>query len=475
METNIIFGAPGCGKTTYLMEILEKELMKISVDKIAYVSFTKKGAYEGRDRALLKFPSFNKSDFNYFRTLHSIAFKECGLTMNDVINKKDYKHFSEAMDMHFTGYYTEEFYNNDDIYLFLSLLKKNNFIAYQNYLTNNPDFNLYKLKNVYENYQRYKQEYNLIDFTDMLEMFCNKNNPLPVDIAIIDEAQDLTTLQWKMCSIAFRNCKRIYIAGDDDQAIYEWSGADVKQFLRLNGKKFILDQSYRLKKNILNFSKNITKMLQDKVEKDFNPIDSGGEIIYLNNIEEMNELNIDEDYYFLSRNNCFLNIYEKYLMERGYIFYKKDKLSIDYNIIDAIKIFEKARKFKNLGDNETKIKPYISENYNLSKPWYLNFKLDIDQLNYYRKIIQYKRSLNKVKIHINTIHGVKGGEADNVILLFNMTRACYLNLENNTDSELRCLYVAFTRAKNKLYIIKSDNNYSYDSYLQFNFNEGLIV
>jgi superfamily I DNA/RNA helicase len=471
MTTNIILGAPGCGKTTYLMEILEKELMRVNVNRIAYVSFTKKGAYEGRDRALEKFTAYNKNDFVYFRTLHSIAFKECKITMHDVIDKKDYKHFSDAMNMNFTGYYTEEFFNNDDKYLFLSLLKKNNEQAYKNYLKNNPYFNISILENVFKNYQRYKQEYNIIDFTDMLEKFCVADNPLPVDVAIIDEAQDLTSLQWRMCQVAFRNCQRIYIAGDDDQSIYEWSGADVNQFLNLSGNRTILNQSYRLKKNILTFAKSITKILTNKIEKEFMPVDTGGKVVYLNDLDELEKLNANETYYFLSRNNCFLKRHRKYLIEQGYIFYYKDELSINYNIIEAIKLFEQCRKNNSINDEaQTKLTPYISNKPNLALPWFDNFKLDFDMIEYYRKIIQYKRSLKNINIQINTIHGVKGGEADNVVLLLSMTRSCYESLERNTDSELRCLYVACTRAKNKLYIIKSDLNYSYDSKL--NFGEG---
>ena len=74
-NAHIIFGAPGCGKTTYLMKILEKELKEHAPDKIAFVSFTKKGTYEGRSRALEKF-DYKEGDLPYFRTLHSIAFRE---------------------------------------------------------------------------------------------------------------------------------------------------------------------------------------------------------------------------------------------------------------------------------------------------------------------------------------------------------------------------------------------------------------
>ena len=73
-NVKVIYGPPGAGKTTRLMEILKEELKTNAPDKIAFVSFTKKGAYEGRDRAIAEF-GYKKEDFPFFRTLHSIAFR----------------------------------------------------------------------------------------------------------------------------------------------------------------------------------------------------------------------------------------------------------------------------------------------------------------------------------------------------------------------------------------------------------------
>jgi superfamily I DNA/RNA helicase len=68
---------------------------------------------------------------------------------------------------------------------------------------------------------------------------------------------------------------------------------------------------------------------------------------------------------------------------------------------------------------------------------------------------------------INTIHGVKGGEADNVVIKLDFTKSVRENFENNPDSELRCLYVACTRAKKNLHIVFSNSKNGYDSYIHF--------
>ena len=72
---------------------------------------------------------------------------------------------------------------------------------------------------------------------------------------MVDEAQDLTPLQWDLVVKLSKAVDRVYIAGDDDQAIYEWNGADVTLFQTFPGKSLVLKKSVRLNKNIHHFSK----------------------------------------------------------------------------------------------------------------------------------------------------------------------------------------------------------------------------
>ena len=49
-----------------------------------------------------------------------------------------------------------------------------------------------------------------------------------------------------------KSSKQSIIAGDDDQAIYKWNGAYAETFINLEGERVILQQSYRVPKNIFN-------------------------------------------------------------------------------------------------------------------------------------------------------------------------------------------------------------------------------
>lgn len=459
-KKEIIFGAPGCGKTRYLLDILEKELNKCAPERVAFVSFTRKGAYEGLDRAIEKF-DYTKEQFKYFKTLHAICFKELNMSKMDMLGRKDYRRFSKAMNMNFVGYYTEEFYHNDDRFLYLYFLKLNNYTMYKK-IRDATEVDVHKLKHVALNYKGFKEHINKYDFTDLLLNVVNKNISLDIDVAIIDEAQDLTTLQWKTCEVLFQKAKRAYIAGDDDQAIYEWTGADINYFLNIEGKRTILDKSWRLQSNLLNFSKRITSMISTRVDKRFKPLQEGGSIAFYNNVDSI-EFKDEESYYCLARNNYFLKRYEETLRKQLKLYMYKDKPSVDSNLVDAINNYS-AYKKGTLSDQEAiKVAKYIKKDAgNIERlSWFEVFDMTVDEIFYYRQLIQNKIKIKEPNIIVNTIHGVKGGEADNVVLFMDVTRAVYKQLYNLSDSELRCLYVACTRAKKNLHIVHSKTKYSY--------------
>ena len=461
-NVEMIFGAPGCGKTTYLINLLDELLQQYEPNEIAFVSFTRKGSYEGRDRAMEIF-GYKEEDFPYFRTIHSIAFRDLGLNRYDMMGYRQYKDFSNAMGMHFVGYYTEDFVNNDDRYLFYISLEKNNPETFEkSYM----ELNFSKFNLVKENYARFKNETGTFDFDDIILNFIKQGKTLPVKVAIIDEAQDLTSMQWEFCRLAFKDCEKIFIAGDDDQAIYEWNGADVKYFLGLTKEHpvKVLDKSYRLKKNILDFSKSISHQIKNRVEKIFDYDQGEGGLHYYNSLKGLT-INNEQSYYFLSRNNYFLPIYKKFIMKKGLAFDYKNTPFIKPAIYRAIKRYERYRKIKSKDlIKDPSLKSYLRKDLYLLGfvPWYDAFELPANEITYYRDLFKNKTDPDDNKINISTIHGVKGGEADNVVLMLDITRNVNLAIGTNLDSELRCLYVGVTRAKKNLHIVYSNSKFGYD-------------
>lgn len=460
MEKTVIFGPPGTGKTTRLMEILSKLLQEgYAPQEIAYVSFTREGANQGKNRAIKQF-NFTELEFPYFATLHSLAFRHLKLRRSDVIQKKHYKIFSDMMGMNFTGYYTEEFFHNDDQYLFFNDLYRNNRKRAKMFV---KSLDINKVNQVKENYRNFKKTYNLWDFTDMIDVFIDKNSEIPVKAAIIDEAQDLTTLQWQMITVAFKNCEKMFIAGDDDQAIFEWSGADNDYFMEIRGNLQWLNQSYRLNEKVLNVAESISKRISKRVRKTFKPTNEYGIVKKINSLEEV-EIKKDETYMFLARNNHYVREIEKYIQEKGKLYFFKHDRVAKIKDFQAIRLFEDCRRKRELTrEDESKLRPYM-EKIDIRNAWYHNFQWPEKKKNYYKNILAdtYYPDFDNINIKVSTIHTVKGDEADNVILCSDMTRNAYENLQENPDSEHRVFYVACTRAKNNLYVLDNRQRFKYN-------------
>lgn len=449
MYRKVIYGPPGTGKTTKLLSILENELKSYKKNEIAFCSYTKAGTEQGKKRAIEKFGGV-KDNYTYFRTLHSLAFFMLNLKRPMMISKHHYKEFSKKMGMHFTGYYTEDLRHNDDKYLFLQDLHKNNAKLTIKYMKN---VDIHKYNYVKNNFDLFKKAYNIMDFTDIIELFIDKNIKVPVKVAIIDEAQDLTTLQWKMIWIAFGHCDKVYIAGDDDQAIFEWNGADVDYLLGLKADIEILRQSYRLPSQILKTASNISKLITNRVDKKYKPIHDNGKVVYLKNLKEL-RITKNESWLFLSRNNIFLNEAEKYLQQGGYPYTLKDVKTIKETELNLIRMYEDVRSNRIMTNRQKLyLDDILIENYSLNNPWYSSFNWEYHKIMHYRDYFAKKRDVNKFDINVSTIHSIKGRESDNVVLIMNITKSIYENLQKNPNSEHRVFYVGATRAKKVLFLI----------------------
>jgi len=470
MQTEKVFlGPPGTGKTTTLLNTIEAEMASgVAPDRIAFVSFTKKAAEEATTRACDKF-NLSPRAFPYFRTLHSLAFRELGLRRGDVIGKTQYNELASLVGFEFTGYQSEDGMSggrDGDKLLFLDTLARTRCVSLkEQWETINPDISFNTVEQFHKIYTQYRTDVGMFDYTDMLEKYLQQCEPLNVEVAIIDEAQDLSALQWLVARHATKNATRVYIAGDDDQAIYQWSGADVDYFLNLKGEKTVLNKSYRLPRAVYNTANTIVNRIHTRYEKQWTPREDKGSVVHHTNPEYIDFDRHDGDWLLLARNNYFLPKLRDLVEDHGMIYSFKGKHSIDNTHVNAIKAWEHKRAGKTITkDMQVLINSYIKGRSDDSAPWYVALTGISQRVRlYYRAVLARKGTLTgDVEATVSAIHGAKGGEADNVLLLTDMAYNSHNELQNNPDSEHRVFYVGATRAREKLHVLTPQSTRYYD-------------
>jgi DNA helicase-2/ATP-dependent DNA helicase PcrA len=487
-----VFGPPGSGKTTYLLNQVEQELSDgISPGRIGYFSFTRKAANEARDRAIAKFPSLNaKTDFPYFRTLHSLAFHCLGTKADDIMQPEHYAEFAAqtGIALEISKDEEEGFAKADNPILNeINLARIRGVDLRTHYNASNINIEWHHFEFVERSYRHYKASRNLLDFTDLLELACLDPSRLPrLEVLIIDEAQDLSRLQWNLVFELVAKANRVFVAGDDDQAVFTWAGADVKAFLDFEGDVHVLQQSYRIPATVHSLANGIVKRIRKRQEKTWYPRDYIGAIKQYYRFEDVQV--DDGEWLILASTNYLLNPVHEWLKSNGVLFERNHVPSVSPNILKAVIDWERLRKglsisitdaqnlYKYLGTNDVArghrnfkgqvdIIEYdlstLREHFGLltDAVWHEALtKVSEDKREYLRAVLRrgYKVSTaNRIKL--STIHGAKGGEADNVVMLLDLSPKFAKQYSVDSDSVNRLLYVGVTRAKKTLHLVMPKN------------------
>ena len=264
----IVLGPPGTGKTHTLLNKVDDYLKGTDPDKVGYFAFTRKAANEAKERAMDKF-NLSEDDLPYFRTLHSLAFRRLGINKDNVMQRRHYEDLGKKINipLDYNDYDDEEtglFTTKSDYLRIINLAKLRNISIDKqfNLGDHNQDVEYDKLIIIANELQRYKKENNLIDFNDMILDFVKSDKSPKFDVVFIDEAQDLSRMQWDMVNNF--NTQDSFIAGDDDQAIFRWAGADVDSFITQTGKMLHLTQSMRIPRKVHDFAMKIIKRVSPK-------------------------------------------------------------------------------------------------------------------------------------------------------------------------------------------------------------------
>lgn len=472
--------------TRRLIEEVSKELETRRPEELAFVTFTRKGAEEGLRRVCSKL-MFEPEDLPYFRTLHSLTFHALNLKGTQMFGRLDQRKFNKEFGYNVnrcevdTGKVAP---TRDSLYLDFYDMERSGALTSKQLAE--ADIEKAYYNQIVRNYEAYKAREEKVDFFDCLIKYVENGEALPVKVAMIDEAQDITALQWRVIEKAFRKAEKIIIAGDDKQSIYAYSGARPDFLIQLS-KQFPvehLSKSYRIPYSVYKLSVAITNFIGEKTEQKAEPRMENGEgmIMQLNGLERILNF-LDEDcikndpdktaWYILARNNCFLEEPKKVLEEALIPYWTAEGFFMGGEIMKRLKDYEN---FKMEGYRDPKKKEDFQRKFGIedfTQPFTETNLFTEGRKWVYASYIE-KYGLKKLEemckwnpqVLVSTIHHVKGGEAKNVAIMLDTTRKTKGNVFENIDEELRILYVGVTRAKENLFLIDSKNGEGYDKILE---------
>ena len=345
------------------------------------------------------------------------------------------------------------------------------------------------MKYVADSYANYKSTFGLMDFTDLIIRFANEADHLmpPLKICFLDEAQDLSPLQWEIAHKLDEKSERMYVAGDDDQAIYRWAGADVDHFINLPGGAEVLEQSYRVPAAIHALAEKIASRIQNRFPKVYRPRQEQGQIL---RVPDIRTIDMSEgSWLIMAQARYMLRDVEVELKNGGYLYERQDSSrSIPEKMSLAINGWETLRKGKAIPFGAVQaIYGYMTGNGARIKRGHKNIAADDEDMFDLKQLQEYYGLLAtdemiwheamdripdadrayvtallrrgekfnaKPRIRLSTIHGTKGGEAENVVIMPDLTAAA---MEEGGDDLHRVFYVGVTRTLKNLYILEPDD------------------
>lgn len=325
-------------------------------------------------------------------------------------------------------------------------------------------------------------------------------------VLVIDEAQDMSETEYNLIKILQEkndNELKIIAVGDDDQNIYAFRGSDSKYFYDLkneeNSKIYELTDNYRSATEIVNFSNYFSNLFTVKYKNyPIIPIkNNAGNIEFINykysNFEkailyDLKNKNLTTNTAILTSTNDEALIIMSLLKNNGFNV-KLIEDNSEFNLYNLCEFRYFLNQFSNLDTNIIDNNLWNNAITNLKKVYqkstilhqcieilnsFYNLNTDkyLSDLELFIKESSFSdtNSDEKDKIIISTMHKSKGKEFDNVYILINFIK------ESSIEEEKRKLYVAFTRAKENLYIhykndvfenliktYKNEDNYKLDT------------
>ncbi len=239
---------------------------------------------------------------------------------------------------------------------------KNQFVSVEAALARaEGDFYLQRVAQAYKLYQKSLLEQNALDFDDLLlltlRLFQEKPQVLAMyqarwDYLLIDEYQDTNSIQYQLVHLLSARHKNLCVVGDDDQSIYGWRGAEIRNILDFEKdypqtKVVVLEQNYRSTQNILDAANQVVAVNKERKQKKlWSALEKGEKILCYLAADELGEAR------YISRQVKKLHSKTKYKYQQIAVLYRTNAQSraledalrrdaIPYIIVGGLKFYDR--------------------------------------------------------------------------------------------------------------------------------------
>lgn len=472
MKAYAIYGPPGTGKTTKIVQMISDFMSQLGYleSDIALLSHTRAAAKEALQRAGME-------NNDKFSTIHSQAYRMLGLSSSQLVDNKRLLEFSAAIGVPIKNgsMDSEEGVEVGDEYLAILNKARNRLTdPVAEYHESDRPGSLPQYEMFIGGYHDWKRANGFVDFTDMLERFVARGDQVnfPAKVVFIDEAQDLSALQWRAVRVLTRDAERVIVAGDDDQAIYVWGGADPTGMVQFeqeyDSKRRVLEQSYRIPSKVHTVALGIIGRVSSRVEKVYQPRTEAGQVERFGHLSSI-DFKHGEDTLVLARTGAQKKEFEKHFIDMGipYMIDNGKPGLYQTNIAKAIRAYNRLRDGGEVSPAEYDL---ITKSATPKHRDAFKTRNHADAMRVgHMKALQipmwawefYRDTDLSVSptIHLSSIHGSKGREADRVVLHLGMTDRTATSFDRDPDQEHRVFYVGATRARHRLDLLDGNNAY----------------
>ena len=333
----MVFAGAGTGKTRTLISRIVYMIKECNIQpyNILAITFTKKATNEMRER--LEKQIDDNAKFVHISTIHSL----CANILRRNATYLDYGRNFEVIDEEDQVKILNEIYKKSEINR--RVLSPKVAIKAIGDFKNKSCLELVGLlKTVYNEYQTFLKENNMMDFEDLLVLTYKlfKENPNILEYyqnefkyILVDELQDTNVVQYDIINLLCQKYENIFAVGDDDQSIYSFRGAKIENMMKFkedhpNAKIIKLVENYRSTNMILKGSNAVIKNNKIREPKE----------LFSKKIGSKSDVTIQEAYYYEDEVRYITNEIMTLVNHNGYaysdiaVIYRNGALSRNFEI-----------------------------------------------------------------------------------------------------------------------------------------------